>query len=1571
MPRTVPGSISAKTGSGPLFFVWLVELHPVGGSALYLSSGKAVTFGGNAYEHDRVKSVDGLTAPYIDYKNLTFGSASIVLRGLSDDGSTALPYVTLEGSINLEGARVFIHLFDVDAGAGVDALFQGYVKTRSYDGAEHTATLEASHLWDCPGIVIPSSTLQQEGFGTLDTNQVKESVIDETTLPLFWSAASVKIRPTIYHTRVRPNVIQVNGIISGCGPTPFDPGDILGATIFDSTPAESITFEHRGLAVDVVPDDTTKYPDGLAHNNVAYFSVKFPITDANKDKLDDVSADAIKMNMAKGRPLIDTGLASSNGVLILKDGLRDPRFGVGMASGEFDDLTAAANLAGTLWQVRQELHEQRPVGDWVQKVLTQIHGFCTFNGRKLQIGIKNPGEGSVATYATRRSGHGGLEICADAVKADFESADTLINQINIKYRLANRHQKPMIAYDSNSQNRLGGTIRTVNPTDFEYDALYVAGQVEISAAMWIREEQNENLRISFETPLVEGLGPVPGDLVTVWSEDIPNNGTNSVFRVLAQTFTTGDIPKVSFQCRVYKASAHANSTAGIGVDLIRSGVDVSSQGRPPDVIPVSLQLIDKVANDVEGMLGHFRAIWTYPAVDLAGDAVNGIFREYPISSVQLFCRFADTESANEWQLVKEIRYPTPQGDFSFDFLKTKTIQVLFVALGLNRSHGPLGWVPDPTKLSALTSNLSATSGVALVGDSGPFGVGEVITEFEIDYVTSKAAGQLNLLTVSGNRFPFYDTQAIAHPAKTQIAQAKLNYPFLTLALNAPHFTYPAVTVFTMFQRKENVQVKIGDVLAANLETYFTYWTTTASFATDGTKLGIATPAWYLTDPLSPPAGINIISGKATKFQIEAETIGGSGVQIWARCAARNGKHDWSNQLSPLGTNKAGDDAVPVPNPPKLITKTKGVRVKNPLPALNVRTLKNIAVVIEARNAAGTILGYLSDSTGAGDWESSAVEFRFDQGLQTAHLYLAKADALALWPAVATLRIRTFLTNDVGTSAASPDAILNVASWTAELSDTGPPNNGVALTIKRARLKAVGKLLVDFDLPSVQMNSFDHLVLILHDNNATGAGRRFYDPYASAWVALYPDGRTELSYGQGGIPGIPIRPAEIFVGGRTQFYCVIGVYNRFNGSSVVYSADLPAAGVGLVTQAASEVDGVNQDTTVPDPSALTPIWSQSGKHGHYTLPLPATLVNTHTRTEIVIFATTAGGTILGYLARNSGGAYVFSSTEYLFDIGKSGVFDLNLKKVDLLTLFPTIVLLKAYYYVSNANGRSVNHSVTLVLNYVDLVDYLSARNAVNVIEVGETMLSGTNIVRNGEFNKNDPVTTTNAKFWGRWQPAQGILKTNNILGIRQGSPGVQFSLSEHCCTISDGAFFLVQDLGKVLLPGDSYVLQGIVKGSPSGFAPQLRAWLVKNNTCSTVADLDANNLLDNILTFPLSSLPGGGVSSTVYKNWGASDHCQLTANLNDGTGIAASIWLVIGVPAGFTSPNLLKLDRIRFAVGRQPMTYTDNPLDIIGVEDNGGTGFLPANVGDFSDSLYSPSGGQGGFPFGGGVGGGFA
>lgn len=1571
MPRTVPSPITAKQGSGALFFIWLVELHPATGGAFYLSSGPAVTFGGNSYTANRVKSIDGVTAQYIDRKRRDFGNVTIVLDNLADDGGSSFPYTGLEGSVDLTDARLFVHSFDVDANDGVDAIWSGYVKNRVYSPDDETVSVEASVLWDSPGIVIPSATIQQYGFAELDANANKDSLVGETALPLVYGAGNFLMRPTIYAFRNDGDSVFVNGIVSGCGPTPFASTDLDASRmkLFAVTPATTVDWTHRGLASDPVPTDITKFPDGLAHNFIAYFQAVFPILPGNRDKIDGIEAGDIKMNIANGRSLIDTSLPSQNGILIIKDILRDPKFGMGLASTDIDDVTAAANIAGLRWQCRLELHEQVSVGDFLQGCCAELHGFLTFNGRKVQLGMKHNAESPIATFATSQSGHGGLTVHNDLVTPTFESADQAVNQANIDFRQQNRHPRQLVAYDSNAQARAGGTIRKVEKDSLEFNLLFDRTQVGISGAITLREEQNARLLIEFEAPLPESLPVAPGDLITVWSENIPNNGSNNVFRVIGQTFSGDDEPLCKFSCQVYKQSVYDYSTAGIGIDLIRSGTDVGTTGRPPDVVPVSLQLIDKVATDVEGTQGHFRAIFTYPVVDLAGDAAAGTNRQYPIDAVQLYCRFADTESPNEWKLVKEVRYPTPQADFYFDFLKSKTIQVLFVALGLNRSHGPLGWVPDPTRISALTANLSATSPTALVGDSGPFSAGEVLTEFEIDMILSKSAGQLNLQSSGGNRLPFYNTQAIAHPTRTQIAMAKISYPFLTLALSAPRFTYPPVTVFTMFQRKENVQVKIGDISAENLEDYFTYWTITPSFATDGTKLGIATPAWYLTNPLNPPAGIVVISGKATKFQIAAEDLGGSGISVWARCAARNGKHNWSTQLSPLGTNKAGDDAVPIPNAPKVIPKPKGVRVKTNLPSLNVKTLTKVLVVIEARNGASAILGYLSDPTvGSAEWESSVTEFRFDQGLAAAHTYATKNDVLTLWPTVATLRIRLYLVNDVGTSLVSADTIVNVATWSVELNDTGPPNNGVALAIKRAKIKKGAKFVIDFDLPSVQMATFDHLVLILHDNNATGAGRRFYDHFTSSWVAAYPDGKTELSFGQGSIPGLPITPAEIFVGGRTQFFVVIGVYNRFGGSSVTYSADLGT----VITQAGSEVSSVDQDTAVPDPSAVIPIWTQSGKHGHYTLSLQGvTQVNTHTRTELVIFAANAGGTLLGYLARNSGGDYIFSGAENLFDIAKGGVFDLNLKKADLLSLFPTIATLKAYYYVSNTLGRSVNHSQTLVVNYSSIVDYLSGRSAVNVIEVGETAVGTHNFCRNGEFDKNDPANTNKLRYWNRWgQVSAAVLIDANTSPIRTNTPGIIFSKTEHNISIIDGAWFLVQNLGRVLKPGEWLTLQMVVKGNPSGFAPVVKGWLVKDNVVSTLAQLTSNNLLDFELTLPLATLTGGGLSTTVYKSAAATERVSLTANLDDGSGLAAQIWLVVGVPAGFISPNILKIDRLDLHRGRQPKVYEDNALDVIGVEDTGATGLIPANVGDFPDTLYTPSGTQGGFYVGGGTGGGY-
>jgi len=1036
MPRSVPAAILAKQGvDGALFFVVLVELQLAGGSNHYYSSGPAVTFNGNAYEHNRVKSVDGLTGQFIDRKRRDFGSVSITLDNLADDGSATFPITGLEGTIDLDGGRVFVHCFDVDAGVGVDSIWQGYIKERTYNADDQTVAIAASFLWDSPAIKIPTATLQQRGFAELATSSNKESVVGDTIIPLVYGAGLFKIRPTIYAFRTQGAYVYVNGIVSGCGPTPFATGDVTAARalLFELTPASSLDWTHRGLTPDPAPVDLTAFPDGLSHDSVAYFAAVFPITDATKDKIDGIKEDDIKLNISNGAPLISTALPSQNGVLIIQNVLIDPKFGLGMSISDFDDLTAAANLAGTRWQCRVEQHDQIAIGDWLQNVLAQLGGFITFNGRKVQIGIKSDTETAVATFATHNSGFSGRRIHMDLVTPSFEARDQALNQANISFRLTNRHLRELVAYDPNAQGRAGGTIRQVEANNITFDVLFDTTQIGIAGAIILREEQNCNLLIDFDVPLPEGIDIAPGDLITVHAEQIPGS-SSTTFRVIAQPFTIGDEQLVHLKCQVYFPSVYAYSTTGIGIDLIRSGSDVSTTGRPPDVSPVSVALVDKVTSDVEGVEAHIRAIFTYPTVDLSGDAAGGLMHEYPIRSVQLFWRYTD-ESVNEWKLGKEVLYPTAQADFNVPYIKSKSVEISFVALGLNRSHGPLGYVPDPTKITALTADLTATAGTAAVVDSTVFTVGDYVQcEFELDKLTAKAAGSLSFQTSGGNRQPQFDTAAIAHPNKTQIAVAKKNYPTLTLSLTPPRFSYPAVAGFAIRQRKGAVKVKIQDISAENVEDYFTYWTTDAAAASDPTKLGSATPAWYTTNPLNPPAGINWISGKAINFQIDQEDIGGAGVTLYARCAGRNGKNNWSVQLSAQASNAAGDNALAIAPTPKLVVKSKGVRVKIPVPSVNVNTLSKILVVIEAR-VTTTVLGYLSDSTGLGNWESSATEFRFDQQLQTSHLYLTKADCLALWPTADALRVRCYLVNDVGTSAVSPDATVNVSTWSLEGSAT--------------------------------------------------------------------------------------------------------------------------------------------------------------------------------------------------------------------------------------------------------------------------------------------------------------------------------------------------------------------------------------------------------------------------------------------------------------------------------------------------------------------------------------------------------
>jgi len=1038
MPRTVPAAILAKTGNQSLRFIWLVEWRLSGGTQYY-SDGPAVSFGGNNYQANRIKEISGLTAQYIDGKNRDFDPITITFDNLADNQSSAFPFTALDAVQVFEDAEIRIHLYDVDAAVGVSSVWFGYSRRPTFDPDSKYVSLQASFLWDSPDQVLPSKSLQQSGFGTLDTNRVKDSNREETAIPLVYGVSDFKIRPTIYSARVvGDGFVHINFIVSGCANGfPFQATDLtLGKIrLFDNTQATAFEFL-TGSAGQAAPSNKTRFPDGLAHPLVAYAYTAFPITDQIKDKLDSIIPEDVKLTLVNGRPLADTGLPSENPILILKDILRDPNFGLGLANAAFDAtaVTAAAAYASTHWQARLELHERMPVVDLVQQLLGEFHGYLTFNNGLIQIGCKTNAEASVATFATTDSGFGGRTIHLDNVKVWEKDSSELINETRLRYRKKNRQKREVIIFDPTAQARPGGTIKRVVPEEIEVLSLYDDTQVQISGAILIREQQSSDLFIDFACPLVEGLDVAPGDLITVRSPDIFNNASNFLFRVLAQSFDTGDEPLCRLSCQVYKPAVYNYDTVGIGIDLLRGGNDTSSQGRPPDVTPTNLQVIDVSANDTEGKLATIRGIWTYPVVDLASEQADGVFREYPISAVHLWWHYTD-ESINEARLGKEVKYPTPQADFQLDWHKNRSIRVFFVVLGHNRSRAPLGYIPDPTKVTHLTADLSATAITAQASVTTDFAVNDfAVIEFEIDKVLSKTSNSITFVNDGSDRTPQLDTTSIAHPSGTEIAVAKLSYPSLVLALNAPRFTYPIVTGLVARQRSDGVRVKYNDPDLENKENFLVYWSSDSDAGSNAAKLGSATPSWYLADPLSPPSGINLRKNDDLDVKILNEDIGAAGVPITVRVAARNGKLNFSSQLSSLASNAWGDDAAPVFTlAPRVVIKKKGLRVVARTPTTNMKTFPThgkIEHVIRAVAADSSILGYLTDQNGT--YESSASEYKFDMGLQRDKTYnIDKQDVLAIWPTVDKLKIYAYVSNAVGTSTASPITDVVVSTWEAD------------------------------------------------------------------------------------------------------------------------------------------------------------------------------------------------------------------------------------------------------------------------------------------------------------------------------------------------------------------------------------------------------------------------------------------------------------------------------------------------------------------------------------------------------------
>lgn len=1088
MPRQVPSSITALIGQQNLREpLWLVRWELASGT-VYLSSGVGVTYGGNAYETFRVKSVSGLTAQYLDRNTREFGRASFTFDNLANDGSSNFPFVALDAAGVLEDRKMTVYLYFPDAADAV-LFWWGYSGRPKFNDADHTVEVPGTFLWDSSEIAVPTKTLPEAGFATLESNRNSDIASDEFVVPLVFGAGDLKVRPTISSYRVADGYVHVNGVVSGCNNgLPFQSSDmpLAGCKIFNVTQATELEFVTGSFSQTASPN-LTRFPDGEAHEGVAHFYAAFPVTDEQKTSLDNLEPDAIKLTLANGRPLAATSAPSENPVRIIEDILRDPVFGLGLASGDFDStaLSAAASYVSGKFQSRLEIHERRAIGDLLQEMLTEFGGFLTFNNGKIQIGVKTPSESSVATFATVDSGESGRKIHNDVVNAYEKSFGDVLNSVLLQYRKKNRHPRKILMYDATAQTRPGGTIKKPVEATLELPSLYDEEQVQICGAITLREDQNGNLYCEFSTPVLEGIGVAPGDIITVHSPAIFNNASNYLFRVIAQTPETGGEQLLRFDCKVYKPAIYDYNTDGIGSDLLRGSTDTSRQGRPPDVTPVSLQVVDFVTNDTEGKQAVIRGTWTYPTVDLESElSDDNVAREYPIAAVQLWWHYSG-EFAYQARRGIEVRYPITSGDFLVDHLKSKTIVCWFVALGHNRSRAPLGLIPDPTKETYLTASLNSTNPTASVAATAQAAVNDYIfMENEIGLLTSKTSNSMTFQSSGGNRIGQFQTTPVAHAAGTEVVVGKVSYPFLSVPLTAPRFTYPVVSSLVARQRHDGVRFVWGDPNAENKEVFYLYWSTDGDALSNAAKLGSTTPTWYTTDPNTPPSGVNLIKTDANSEKVLQELIGVAGTNVAARVAARNGKFNFSSVLSGSAQSKLGDDAVPtVALAPRTVIKKQGVRVVVLSPTLNMNTFATAGkneVVIKAVNSGGATLGYLSDSTGA--WTSSATEYKFDYGLARGHTFnINRESVLALWATATQLKIYSYITNAVGTSAASPEATITVSTWEVSdlAADTAAPGSLPTPILKMKR----GKLFAKSDMATITniQTLKDRVELCIHDS----------------------------------------------------------------------------------------------------------------------------------------------------------------------------------------------------------------------------------------------------------------------------------------------------------------------------------------------------------------------------------------------------------------------------------------------------------------------------------------------------------
>jgi hypothetical protein len=1007
----------------------------------YWSTRAEIEHGGNTYV-PRILQVSGLSSPYMDRKERTFGEVTLTLANEADDWSSNFPFKVLNGIDDFEDKNIRVYIYNALTDTKT-LLFWGITKRPSFDPENLTVDLSASFIWDAIDIEIPSiklghrcpyafggsphesqpgapsagcpyDTYGTPGFTSCDksyeacdergmlnffggwtkiaptirgdrNNAVDRETIREAVVPLVYASAEDVVKPEIVRAKVIGDELFVNFILTGVHPGYPAATNVLTkdkVKLFGRTPATDIVIKN-GAADQAAGRNKNYWPTNEGHSYVCWVAARFPLTKDQVDTIgDDVAFHAIRTELNVGtRPTLRTGSTAAGLVYVLEDILRDSIFGLGLPGSYFDaSALAAAHTAvnAKFPTPRVELDKPDGIQDLVTQFLATFHGYITWNNGTMQIGAKTDSETSIATFGT-----GGRDILVNNyVECEEEDFENVINELQVTYRDHQRHKGQFVYYDTPAQIKAGNGVRKKTTEEIFLIGIADEAYAMVSAATYMREEINANLKIRFKCATEDGLDILPGKIITVNSEHIWTDVTT--FRVIGREY---DYESQMFEIigHVYVPAVYANNADPLYGDVLRGGGDHNQHGRAPNVENFDADIVDSYTDDDNSEMETIECTWDYPSTLSTVDADDDD-PEPSVYGVQVYWRYENERKFN-LRPGPVVKYPGNSCKFDAPHHPRKQVECWAVSLGKNGGHGYIGYMADPDHVTAITEDINDLQNVFDVEDSTKLVNGAyTICDYEINKIASIGANEVTLeedpdtLGPIPDRIAYFDTIPVAHTDGTEFAVAIPSYPTAIADMENRRYTLATVSGVVARQRRRGVRVKWTNLAAYDVEKYFVYWSVNGSLD----NLDTFVVDWQDQDPKTPPAGINLIkAGKLAHVLIPQEDIdtayGGdaTGVDIQVRVTAKI-KNNYSSALSALAGASHANKPLYAPGDPVLGDLTfKAIPGNNRVRVVGrvfFDTTKNTTTGHTAEEAQATHAGLRLQKwdKDTGDWELDAL-----------------------------------------------------------------------------------------------------------------------------------------------------------------------------------------------------------------------------------------------------------------------------------------------------------------------------------------------------------------------------------------------------------------------------------------------------------------------------------------------------------------------------------------------------------------------------------------------------------------------